>query len=343
MLLSLYSGCGGFDLGFQQAGFNIGLAYDNNRPAIESWNLNASTASSRARLADITQLTLSDLDANFNGYFRPTGVVGGPPCQSFSRANSHKRHRDRRTDHVTCFVDLAMAIHVHRTPLSFIVMENVPELCKHNHGEFLQFQKDKLSSQFYIYDFVLNARDVGTPQNRIRYFMIASATPIPSMDKLHLRHTYQVNTVRQAIAALPEPVYFDQAREGIFPMTHTNHWCMTPRSPRFHDGSLANAQGRYKSFKVLQWDQPSPTVSYGHREVHVHPHGHRRLSVYEAMLLQGFPSRYVLRGPMSSQFEQVSQAVPPALSHAVAQLVLTATSTASQPRSYSRFTMSSSG
>ena len=59
----------------------------------------------------------------------------------------------------------------------------------------------------------------------------------------------------------------------------------------------------------------------GHREVHVHPNGKRRLSVYEAMLLQGFPKRNVLKGTLSDQIRQVSDAVPPPLARALARRI----------------------
>jgi site-specific DNA-cytosine methylase len=65
----------------------------------------------------------------------------------------------------------------------------------------------------------------------------------------------------------------------------------------------------------------SPTVAYGNREVHVHPDSRRRLSVYEAMLLQGFPPTYELLGSLSDQVTQVSEAVPPPLGRAIADSV----------------------
>ena len=62
-------------------------------------------------------------------------------------------------------------------------------------------------------------------------------------------------------------------------------------------------------------------MSYGHREVHVHPNGTRRLSVFEAMRLQGFPDSYVLEGSLSAQIDQVSEAVPPPMAQAVARSI----------------------
>jgi len=76
-----------------------------------------------------------------------------------------------------------------------------------------------------------------------------------------------------------------------------------------------------RCFRVLNWDRPSWTVAYGHREVHIHPNGHRRLSVYEAMLLQGFRPDYRLMGTLSDQIRLVSDAVPPPLAGKVAKAI----------------------
>jgi DNA (cytosine-5)-methyltransferase 1 len=77
------------------------------------------------------------------------------------------------------------------------------------------------------------------------------------------------------------------------------------KSRKFSSGRLSTG----RSFKLLAWDEVSPTIAYGNREIHVHPNGGRRLSVFEAMLLQGFPSDYILTGTLSSQVTQISNAV----------------------------------
>ena len=67
-------------------------------------------------------------------------------------------------------------------------------------------------------------------------------------------------------------------------------------------------------------------LPYGNNEVHVHPNCHRRLSVYEAMLLQGFPQDgYYLKGSFTDQVRLISDAVPPPLGEGIAKSVLKAT------------------
>jgi DNA (cytosine-5)-methyltransferase 1 len=118
---------------------------------------------------------------------------------------------------------------------------------------------------------------------------------------------------------LPEPVHFSKGltREDI--PFHPNHWCMKPKSDKFTTGRMIPGEIMGRSFRVLPWDQPSYTVAYGHREVHVHPSGKRRLSVYEAMRLQGFPEKYELIGTLSDQIRIVSEAVAPPVARAIAE------------------------
>ena len=124
------------------------------------------------------------------------------------------------------------------------------------------------------------------------------------------------------IGSLPDPAFFARDLDKSTIPYHENHWTMRPVSKRFSRPGGPVRAGR--SFRRLEWDKPSPTVAYGHREIHVHPNGHRRLSIFEAMRLQGFPNEFVLEGTLSSQVEQVSNAVPPPLAQSLAEAIKSA-------------------
>lgn len=322
MLLSLYSGCGGLDLGFEQAGFRTGLAYDIRPHSINSWNRNR-PGNKVGHVADIRKLTLAQLDKDFGEQFCPSGVIGGPPCQSFTNANSHKKADDPRESLLPRFFEFALEIH-RRSPLNFIVMENVPEVANRRYSHILSKQIVMLEQHGFVCRyFVLNALYFGVPQSRKRLILVALNKSVfygavweePQAELL-------VSKVSDAIANLPEATFF---KRGLTPEKiahHPNHWCMVPKSRKFTDGSLSPGKGFGRSFKMLDWDRPSFTVSYGHREVHVHPNGHRRLSIFEAMLLQGFPKSYVLVGNLSEQITQISEAVPPPMAEAIAQSIV---------------------
>lgn len=319
MLLSLYSGCGGLDLGFEQAGFQTGLAYDIRPHSINSWNRNR-PRNEVGHVRDIRELSLAQLDKDFGKRFCPTGVIGGPPCQSFTNANSHKKADDPRERLLPRFFEFALEIH-RRSALNFVVMENVPEVANNRYSHILTEQIAMLEDHGFVCRYaVLNAQNFGVPQSRKRLILVAlNKSAFDGSEWNEPQTKRSIPKVRDAIAGLPEAAFF---KRGLAPDKiphHPNHWCMVPKSRKFTDGSLRPGKGFGRSFKMLDWDKPSFTVSYGNREVHVHPDGHRRLSIFEAMLLQGFPKSYVLVGNLSEQITQISEAVPPPLALAVAE------------------------
>lgn len=321
MLLSLFSGCGGLDLGFEQAEFSTGLAYDIRPPSIKSWNRNR-PARPVAHVADIRTLSLAEMDQDFGGEFHPEGVIGGPPCQSFTNANSQKRDDDPRAELVARFFEIALELHA-RSPLSFIVMENVPELASARYSGTLTPQVDLLEDAgFTCYQAILNAKNYGVPQSRRRLFLVALNKAV--YGERRWDEPTPLNTildVKWAIGSLPAPTFYSREVKPSDINHHPNHWCMVPKSPKFGTALLSVGKSTGRSFKRLDWDRPSFAVSYGHREVHVHPDAKRRLSVYEAMLLQGFPTNFVLEGSLSAQITQVSEAVPPPLARAIADAI----------------------
>lgn len=322
MILSLFSGCGGLDLGFELAGFQTGLAYDIRQSAVDSWNANRPD-NQCAHVADIANIRLSEFDENFGGRFAPSAVIGGPPCQSFSRANTKKKDDDPREKLVGKFITIALRLHRCRRPLDFIVMENVQELASGKYRHILDHQLERLEKAGFVCSaHVLDAFDYAVPQRRKRLILVAYNpdvfgkrcwAPPPEAEK-------KLN-VGDVIAGFEQPAFFSRGIDPKDIPLHKNHWCMVPKSKKFFDGSLVPGTSFGRSFKTLKWDQPSYTVSYGHREVHVHPDGGRRLSVYEALLLQGFPDAFHLEGNLSQQITQVSEAVPPPLAMAIAEQI----------------------
>jgi DNA (cytosine-5)-methyltransferase 1 len=249
------------------------------------------------------------------------GVIGGAPCQSFSPANVHQRRRDKRHVLPSHYARIVEGLHL-AFGLDFFLFENVPGLASMKHRRKLARLKARLArAGFTVTEGVIDAQNFGVPQVRPRLFVVGinkikypgTQFVLPRASRARRR------VVRDAIGRLPEPIYF---RRGLRPEEipfHPNHWCMVPRSVKLLSRSLTTSWRERRSFKVLDWSRPSVTVAYGHREVHIHPRRHRRLSVYEAMLLQGFPKDYVLLGNLTDQVRLVSEAVPPAVGHALAR------------------------
>ncbi|KIN65541.1 Cytosine-specific methyltransferase [Sulfitobacter noctilucae] len=316
-ILSLFCGCGGLDLGFEQVGYETALAYDQRKDAVSSWNRNRAEANSRVR--DIRELTLEQIDQDFGREFHPTGIIGGPPCQGFSIANRNGSDKDPRNTLVSKFFDIALKLH-DRNPVSFIAMENVPPIQGQRGGGIIDEASARLVERgFNVNCKVLDAVNYQVPQRRKRFFLVAIPKTAAKSGWIPPEPYGQKETVRSAIGDFPEPAIFQRGWNSERNPFHENHWCMMPKSKKFFDGTLVEGFTENRSFKTLWWDQPSYTASYGNREVHIHPNGKRRLSVFEAMTLQGFPRWFVLNGSMSSQITQVSEAVPPPLAYAVAK------------------------
>ena len=202
-------------------------------------------------------------------------------------------------------------------------MENVPTLLHKKHRPIFDEFKAKLESKFKIFERVLDAGTFGVPQHRKRLVVVGVSKSRHPAPKLRLTEgDYELPPpIEGVLRNLPEPAFCRPKPDPEAVPYHPNHVAMVPRSKRFTDGSLPTGNGRGLSFKVLTWGAPSYTVAYGNNEIHVHPGCHRRLSIYEAMRLQGFPHAYRMEGTFPEQVRQVSDAVPPPLAEGIASTI----------------------
>lgn len=324
-VLSLFCGAGGLDLGFEDVGFAPLLAIDKSSAAVETYNQNRHLGISPGKIGDLSAIDVSQVhswwEKNAGKGVRPVGIIGGPPCQAFSVGNARKLQDDPRARLPLAYARVLEYFNT-RFKLDFFVFENVAGLGKQLHESSLRSFLDAFcAAGFEVTTFYLDAVRFGVPQHRQRLFVVGFRSGSFDVSKFEPPNGNGIEvTVRQAIENLPEPVYFSKHRKPAQEGLHPNHWCMNPRSPKFKRG-LSTPKVKGRSFRRLAWDDPSWTVAYGHREVHVHPSGTRRLSIYEAMLLQGFPRQYELIGNLSQQVELVSDAVPPPLARALAMRI----------------------
>lgn len=324
-VVSLFSGCGGLDLGFREAGFRPVLAIDKNAIACETYELNhPGVRVLKQDLASAPKGYILDRLAELPQERKPVGVIGGPPCQAFSLSNQNGGKHDERAklpeNYAAVLKDLAFEYE-----LDFFVFENVLGLRYKKHAElFGAFKRLFSSAGFSIFEGELDAQDFGVPQVRKRIFVVGfNEKKYPNLDyEFPAGNGRKKRTVEDAIRGLPKPAYFEHGLSPEDIPEHPNHWCMKPRSKKFFNGYLKEGDVKGRPFRVLPWNKPSWTVAYGHREVHIHPSGRRRLSIYEAMLLQGFPSSYTLLGTLSDQIRLVSDAVPPPVAKALAESIL---------------------
>ena len=322
-VLSLFSGAGGLDYGFKLAGFRPALAIDINRAAIATYKRNhPDTTTVSVDLGMTDPADILALWENSTDGLKPVGIIGGPPCQAFSSSNVHQTENDPRRELLWNYAKLVQTFATHYE-IDFFAMENVPTLLQKKHKPIFNEFRTKLEAEFKIYDETLNAGTYGVPQHRKRLVVVGINK------RRHPKSTVCLTegdwnlppSIEGVLGNLPEPAFCRPKPEPGTVPHHPNHVTMVPRSRRFKDGSLLAGNNKGLSFKVLAWDAPSYTVAYGHNEIHVHPGGNRRLSIYEAMQLQGFPHAYQLEGTFTEQVRLISDAVPPPLAEGIANTI----------------------
>lgn len=165
--VSLFSGCGGFDLGFTQAGFRSLAAYD-------SWA--AAVANFKANIGG--ECAVQDLSNGFVPEYEGCDVVlAGSPCQGFSTVG--RRNFD---DPRNSLLDQAVSISLKLKP-RIIVLENVPGVLLGAHSAYWEKAKDKLRQGGYEpYQIELDARSFGLPQSRRRVLLLAAMGGIDSLE-----------------------------------------------------------------------------------------------------------------------------------------------------------------
>ena len=338
--VSLYSGAGGFDLGFIQEGFRPTFANDINIHAAETYTkaldqYGWSEAHHEYVTGDIST-DISKLPSS-----SPRVVIGGPPCQGFSRAGLMDP-LDPRSRHVRHFIDSVGAMQ----PDAF-VMENVKALAdSHRWKSVLNSARTRARTYGYRTVLViLNAADFGVPQTRERMFLFGMKKSLP-----------EGQSPRRGMAALKR-ISVRQALDET--MSDRSDPLRTPGSAAIvlakrpvvrvspYAGMLFNGQGRPLNLEApaltipasiggnhtpivdQSWledaSRPNQVVEF-HRDVSdglrpAVPSNWRRISVREAAALQGFPEDYPWAGPVNSTFRQIGNAVPPPLAREVARRV----------------------
>ncbi|MBK4119349.1 DNA cytosine methyltransferase [Pluralibacter gergoviae] len=318
-LLSLFCGAGGLDLGFRQSGYDLKLAIDWSEAAINTHKHNF--PESTALKLDLLELGVSGMIELCSQYFTKSegmGIIGGPPCQGFSRGNPNSSADDPRNKLAILYIDFITEVKKH-FKVNFVVFENVLGIKdkKHIHTYNKIISQLKIIG-YNVYENELNALNFGVAQERKRVIIIAIRKGL-SKQKPSLNPSFsstQPKTVRDVIAGFPEPVFYQRKIITSDINFHPNHWTMYPKSEKFRNPELL--LNKTRSFRTIKWDKPSPTIAYGNREIYVHPDKKRRLSIFESMLLQGFPRDFVLKGTLSQQVTQVSNAVPPPMAKQIA-------------------------
>lgn len=296
LVLDLFAGCGGLSLGFEAAGFKT-IGFECVEDAVNTYNRNL--------------IGKCFCDMLHVGYEYPNIenidiVIGGPPCQPFSRIGSQKGMEDAR-DGFPIFIDA-----VRRIKPKIFMFENVQNILG-RHKWYLDLILDELRSLGYIVEYkVLNAVNHGVPQNRERLITVGykSCFKYPTVEQ-------KKNTVYEAIG--DSMTLFDEnskfltpAQDNYIAEYEKKSCCINPRD--LH----ANLPARTLTCRNL-----AGATSDMHR-VKLPDGRRRRITTREAARLQSFPDWFEFAGNETKQFTQIGNAVPPLLAYKLALAVKTA-------------------
>ncbi|MGY5351094.1 DNA cytosine methyltransferase [Wenyingzhuangia sp. IMCC45533] len=308
-VVSFFAGAGGLDLGFEKAGFNVVWANEYDKDIWETYEKNhKSTILNRRSIVDIESDEVPECD----------GIIGGPPCQSWSEAGSLRGINDKRGQLFYDFIRILEA----KQP-KFFLAENVSGMLLERHSEALKNIKEMFKNAGYRLSFkLLNASDFGVPQDRKRVFFVGIREDLGFEFQFPQPLKKKV-TLEQKIADLKDSVV--PAKEG----NKTNKEnCKVPN----HEYMIGGFSSMFMSRnRVRSWDEQSFTIQAGGRHAPIHPQApkmkfieqnirvfvpgkedlYRRLSVRECARIQTFPNDFVFHyNHIAAGYKMIGNAVP---------------------------------
>lgn len=289
-VVSLFSGAGGLDLGFKRAGFNIIYANEKDSKIWDTYRLNhPETFLDTRSITDVANDEVPYCD----------GIIGGPPCQSWSEAGAGRGVDDARGKLFFEFIRILEA----KKP-SFFLAENVSGMLAKKHSQPLENIKQLFQEAGYtLQSKLLNSIDYGIAQDRARLIFIGFRNDL----NIHYEFPQAFEnkkTLKDIIFDLKDNALpaLDKSKPNP-DLLIPNHEYMTGSfSPRFMSRN-----------RVRSWDEASFTIQASGRHANLHPNSpkmikvekdkfvfvpnydYRRLSVRESARIQGFPDDFIFK------------------------------------------------
>ena len=323
-VLSLFSGCGGLDLGFERAGFSIPVANEYDPTIYDTFKKNH--PNTHLIEGDIRQVTKEDILPFITG--EVDGIIGGPPCQSWSEAGALKGIEDARGQ---LFYDYIRILREFKP--KFFLAENVRGMLANRHSEAVKNIIRLFDESGYDVTLTLvNATDYGVAEERKRVFYIGFRKDLGIRFKFPKGSTADDNkklTLRDVIwdlqwDAVPAAPKNKHNPEAI----NNNEYFIGAYSPIFMSRN-----------RVKGWDEQAFTVQASGRQCQLHPqapkmlrvgtndcrfvpgseHLYRRMSIREIARVQGFPDDFeFLYQETNNAYKMIGNAVPVNLAYEVA-------------------------
>lgn len=319
-VLSLFSGAGGLDLGFEKAGFSIPVANEYDKTIWETFKINH--PKTKLIEGDIRKIKESDFPDDIDG------IIGGPPCQSWSEAGSLKGIDDTRGQ---LFFDYVRILKDKKP--KFFLAENVSGMLANRHSEAVKNILALFDRSGYDVTLTLvNAKDYGVAQERKRVFYIGFRKDLGIKFEFPKGSTEDDNkklTLRDIIYDL---------KDTAVPTAEKNY---------HNEAAINNNEyftGSYSSIfmsrnRVKSWDEQAYTVQASGRQCQLHPQApkmikvgknecrfvegkeklYRRMTIREIARIQGFPDdfKFIYKNA-NDAYKMIGNAVPVNLAYEVA-------------------------
>lgn len=317
-IASFFSGAGGLDLGFTNAGFKLAYANDNWGGCKETFEKNHGLKMDTRSITDVQPGEIPDV----------LGFVGGPPCQSWSLAGAMRGINDPRGKLFYNYINLID----NKKPLFFLA-ENVAGILSPTHQAEFQKIVEAFKKIDYNVSFVLlDAKFYGVPQERKRVIIVGYHKKIGKKFDFPAA-SLRLVTLKEAIGSLPEPKPAKDKNKANEKLKIPNHEYMT--------GGFSTI---YMSRnRVRSWNEQSFTIQAGGRHAPIHPkapkmkfisqnerifepgeeHLYRRLSVRECARIQTFPDNFIFYyDDVADGYKMIGNAVPVKLAEAIAKKIM---------------------
>ncbi len=320
-VVSFFAGCGGLDLGFSQAGFKTIWANEWDKEIWQTYESNHPKTYLDRR--DIRQVLSSDIPDC-------VGIIGGPPCQSWSEAGKQKGIRD---DRGRLFLEYIRILR-DKQPLFFLA-ENVAGMLYKKHEQARRNIVAAFAEAGYQVEFkLLDAADFGVPQNRKRVIFVGFRQDLAQKFDFTAVQRRSPLTLKDAIWDL---------RESALPAKNKNKTNGEACLIANHEYATGGFSSMYMSRnRVRGWNKPSFTIQASSRHAPIHPQANKminverdkfifdpnsvypyhRLSVRECARIQTFPDDFIYHYQnLNSGYKMIGNAVPVNFSRALATAI----------------------
>jgi len=320
-IVSFFSGSGGLDLGFEQSGFDIIWANEYDKSIWETYEKNhKNTVLDRRSIVDVKSSEVPDCD----------GIIGGPPCQSWSEAGTLRGIEDHRGQLFFDFIRILRD----KQP-KFFLAENVSGMLAPRHRPALENIKTLFEESGYVLSFkLLNSNDYQVPQDRKRVFFVGIRKDIG--------FKFQFPPKEKNKVYLKDTIYDlkDNVLKSLDKNKTNGDKCVIPNHEYLTGGFSTIFMSRNR---VRSWDEQSFTIQAGGRHCPIHPqapkmikleqnkqvfvpeheHLYRRMSVREVARIQTYPDDFVFYySSLLDGYKMVGNSVPVKLAYSLGTSIM---------------------